>query len=91
MHLLLPAEQVKNSMDLVFPLPQRTTALLKTYLNIYQPVLCRGHETDLLFPGLNGEPKDATAFTQLIVDVILEKTGIEMNLHLFRHLGLSCI
>lgn len=87
MHLLLSWQEVKNSEDLQFPLPERTTALLNRYMNVYQPILSRGHKTDLLFPGRSGRPKSENAFALLITNVILEKTGIKMNLHLFRHLG----
>jgi integrase len=87
MHLLLPAQQVKNSVDLEFPLLERTTALLKSYMDVYQPILCRGHETDLLFPGVSGQPKVICGFRQQIIDAIRDKTGIEINPHLFRHLG----
>lgn len=86
-HLLISAQQVKNSVDLDFPLVERTTALVKTYMDKYHHILSRGQETDLLFPGMSGRPKAESGFTQRITDVILQKTGIEMNLHLFRHLG----
>lgn len=87
MHLFVPADHVKNSTDLEIPLGKYTTELARTYMTIYQPILSRGHDTDLLFPGVTGKPKTATSFTWHIIDVIFEKTGIQMNLHLFRHLG----
>jgi len=87
MHLVIPAEHVKNSVDLEIPLSKRTTELLRIYMGIYQPILSRHHNTDLLFPGYFGKPKAARSFAQQIVDAILEKTGIQMHLHLFRHMG----
>jgi integrase len=87
MHLVLSAQQVKNSVDLEFPLLERTTVLLKSYMDIYQPILSRGRETDLLFPGLRGQPKARRGFGHQVTDTIRRKTGIEMHPHLFRHLG----
>jgi integrase len=87
MHLLLSGQEVKNSEDLELPLPERTTALLNRYMEVYQPILSRGHKTDFLFPGRSGQPKSEYAFVRLITSAILEQTGIKMNLHLFRHLG----
>lgn len=87
LHLVLSALELKNVVDLEFPLPERTTALLKSYMDIYQPILSRGHKTDLLFPGVSGQPMVETCFSQRITGTILDKTGIEMNVHLFRHLG----
>jgi integrase len=89
-HLLLPAQEVKNSVDLEIPLLERTTVLLESYMDIYQPILSRGHLTDLLFPGLSGRPITYMPFSQRITDVILREIGIVMNLHLFRHLGALC-
>jgi integrase len=87
MHLLLSGQEVKNSVDLEIPLPERTTVLLRSYMDTYQPVLSRGYATDLLFPGLCGHPLTETPFCQRVTGVILKKIGIVMNLHLFRHLG----
>jgi integrase len=87
MHLFIPADQVKNSEDLEIPLSKYTTELVRAYMTIYQPIVARGHDTDLLFPGVAGNSKASSGFAQRILDVILEKTGIQMNLHLFRHLG----
>jgi site-specific recombinase XerD len=87
MHLVLSAQQVKNSVDLEFPLLERTTIILKSYMDIYQPILSRGHETDLLFPGLRGQPKARRGFGHQVTDAIRRATGIEMHPHLFRHLG----
>jgi len=84
---LIPAENVKNSIDLEIPLGKRATELLRSYMDTYQPILSRGRNSDLLFPGYFGEPKAASTFAEQIVDAILEKTGIKMNLHLFRHIG----
>jgi site-specific recombinase XerD len=87
MHLYIPPDQVKNSIDLEIPLGKFTTDLANTYMTIYQSIMPCGHDTDLLFPGMAGYPKASSGFSKQITDVIFEKTGIQMNLHLFRHLG----
>jgi integrase len=86
-YLLLSAQEVKNSVDLEIPLPRRTAELLRSYMEVYQPLISRGHSTDRLFPGVDGQAIGNGSFTQRITDAILKETGFVINVHLFRHLG----
>jgi integrase len=86
-HLLLSAQQVKNFVDMEIPLSGRTIPLLRSYMEIYQPILSRGYSTDLLFPGMDSQPLGSSLFSGRITNTILKETGLVMNLHLFRHLG----
>jgi site-specific recombinase XerD len=86
-HLLLSVHEAKNSLAMEIPLPERTIVLLRSYIHIYQPIVSRGHATDLLFPGTNANPKCSTGFFKQIINTIVKHTGLEMNPHLFRHLA----
>jgi len=87
LHLVIPAVEVKNSVDLEYPLPQELTALLDLYMTKYQPLMARLHPSGLLFPGLKGGPKQQEGFSRAISATIQRETGIKMNPHLFRHLA----
>ncbi len=87
LHLVIPAVEVKNEVDLEYPLPQETVALLDLYTSTYQPVLTRGNPSSLLFPGQGQGPKRPNGFCLQISSTIKRETGLEMNPHLFRHLG----
>ena len=87
LHLVIPAAEVKNDMDLEFPLLPETVALLNLYMNTYQSVLGHGHPSGLLFPGRGGVPKNQPGFSRQITAIIARETGLQMNPHLFRHVA----
>jgi len=85
--LVIPAAEVKNKVDLEFPVPSRVMAMIERYLTFYQPLLTNGHASTFLFPGRSGQPKHDTALRRNITDVVYKELGLRMNPHLFRHLG----
>jgi integrase len=85
--LTIPAAEVKNKVDLEFPIPPRIMAMIDLYLETYQPLLTNGHPSTLLFPGRSGQPKHGNALRRNITDVVYKELGLRMNPHLFRHLG----
>jgi integrase len=87
LHLVIPAVEVKNDVDLEFPLLPETVALLDLYMTAYQPVLDHGHPSGLLFPGRNCVPKNQPGFSRQITAIIGRETGLKMNPHLFRHVA----
>ena len=87
LHLVIPSVEVKNGMDLEFPLLPETVALLDLYMTTFQPVLNHGHPSGLLFPGRNGVPKNQPVFSRQITAIIERETGLEMHPHLFRHVA----
>ena len=54
LHLVIPAGDVKNDIDLEFPLSPDVTSMLDTYMETFQPVLTRGRPSGFLFPGKKG-------------------------------------
>ena len=85
--LVIPAAEVKNKVDLEFPIPPRVMEMIEFYFETYQPLLTNGHPSTLLFPGRSGQPKSAGKLRGNITDVVLKELGLRMNPHLFRHLG----
>lgn len=84
MHLVIPGNEVKNSYNLRYPLPQACAALLRRYREDFRPVLAEPGST-ALFPGQLGKAKNSQAFGRQISKIVFEHTQLRMNPHLFRH------
>ena len=84
MHLVIPAEQVKNGEPIEFPLPPPTVALLERYRAEFRPLLAPPGST-ALFPGRGGGPKTRHTLGLRISRTVFAHTGIRMHPHLFRH------
>ena len=86
-YLDFPAAMVKNNQDLTFPIPQETAEVLDFYVKRCLPIIDK-HGGTWLFPGDKpGTHKSFDQFSRQFSKTILRETGIEMNLHLMRHLG----
>jgi integrase len=85
LHLVIPAEEVKNRIDIEAVLPVPTVALLELYLETYRPLLLTA-PSSFLFPGKAGKPKDRRTLGLQISEVIRERTGLRVNPHAFRHI-----
>ncbi len=86
-YLDLPAAMVKNKVDLSFPIPREAADMLDFYVKHCLPVI-DGHGGTWLFPGANpGTHKSFDQFSRQFTKIIRRETGLEMNLHLMRHLG----
>ena len=84
-HVVIPGTEVKNDEDLEFELPEDTVELLDLYLSAYHPRLTGG-SSPWLFPGANG-PKTVNTLGEQIKAHVFNATGLEINLHLFRHIA----
>lgn len=85
--LVIPAAEVKNKVDLEFPVPARVMEMIERYLADYQSWLTDGHQSTLLFPGRSGHPKHDTALRGNITRAVHKELGLRVNPHLFRHLS----
>ena len=85
--LVIPAAEVKNNIDLQFPVPPRIMEMIELYFTAYQPLLTNGHPSTLLFPGRSGQPKTEGALRRNITEVIYKETCLRTNPHIFRHLS----
>jgi integrase len=84
-HLRFPKQEVKNSIELEFPLMEESVQLLHRYLADWWPSLCNGPST-FLFPGkLPNCPKRKEPLSTQIRRVIQQYTGLEMPPHRMRH------
>lgn len=86
-HLIVPAAEVKNDVDLDFPLPKHVADLVELYFRKYQPLLTGGAPSSLFFPGRGDRPKQDSALRKQISATIYAEIGVKMHPHLFRHLA----
>ena len=83
--LVFPHYDVKNRVDLNFPLDESLTALIDEYVHEFRPLLLRGTNGTWLFPGETGGSKDAHGFGIQITERIKKATGLRITIHQFRH------
>jgi integrase len=83
--LVFPDYDVKNRVELAFPLDQRLTALLNEYIHDFRPALVRGSNELWLFPGESAAHKSLSTLGTQITDRIYKATGIRITVHQFRH------
>jgi integrase len=84
-HLRFPREEVKNSVELEFPLMEESVELLHRYLADWRPLLCNS-PSNFLFPGrFPNYPKRKEPLSTQIRRTIYQYTGLEMPPHRMRH------
>jgi hypothetical protein len=83
---VFPDHEVKNHINLEYPLPLGTIDLLDLYLKIYRPLLLQ-EETSALFISRSARQKTEAELGAQIPRFIKAHLGIHLNLHLFRHLA----
>lgn len=86
-HLIVESDQVKNGQHLEFELDDETTALLRTFAEQYRPLLVPAPSRWLFSRRDADEPVSTTVLSQRISKTIRQRTGLEVNPHLFRSLG----
>jgi integrase len=85
-HLRFPAHEVKNTVDLEFPLMVEAVDLLDLYLVVWRPILFEEQDSPFLFPGKRpGRPKCTTVLSVQIKEVVFARTRLAMTAHRFRH------
>ncbi len=80
-----PENLVKNSVELDFGVDPETVALVREYMRDFRPHLAYGHP-QALFPGKAGDTKGESTLAKQITKTIRQHTGLDFNVHLFRHL-----
>ena len=84
MHIVLPAEQVKNREALEYPLPLPSVELIERFVKEFRPRLASPNCT-ALFPGRSGGAKKPVTLGQQICQTIRSQIGLVMTPHSFRH------
>ena len=79
LQIRINAEDVKNDVNLAFPVPHEVSNLLNTYMARYQPLLANGHASSLLFPGQSGSPKSANSLRRNISGTIRRELGLHVH------------
>jgi integrase len=83
--LVFPDYDVKNRVELAFPLDQRVSALLDEYIRDFRPALMSGSNELWLFPGEQRRHKSLNTLSFQIPERIYKETGIRITVHQFRH------
>jgi integrase len=86
-HIYIPAAEVKNKTEIHFELPGPSARMLEEFVEQFRPDLPGAATSTLLFPGKNGRAKRRSTFWEMISVAGRRYLGIEINPHLFRHLG----
>jgi hypothetical protein len=86
--LTIPADEVKNNVDLDFELPDQSANLIRWYLKHVREA---EPGNSALFPSPNGGYKDKDTLAIQLMETVKRYTGFTVNLHLFRHMVMrSC-
>jgi integrase len=83
--LHFPHYDVKNRIELKYPLEDYIRPLIDDYVHDFRPSLLRGKNEDCLFPGILPGAKDQVSFSGQITKRILKRTGLRITAHQFRH------
>lgn len=83
LHLVIPASEVKNRVDIEFEFPDECADLINWYINQIRiaPV-----GNTALFPGTTTKTKAICTLRHQIIQTVRKYTGLYVNPHLFRHL-----
>jgi integrase len=84
LHIILPAEQVKNREALEYPLPLPSVELIERFVKEFRPRLASPNCT-ALFPGRSGGAKKPVTLGPQISQTIRSQIGLVMTPHSFRH------
>ncbi len=85
-HLVIPAHEVKNDVPLEFSMPAHVCTIIDVYLRRCRPLLMRA-PSPFLFPSHSGAAKSPAQLAAQVTRAIARQTGLEINVHLFRHLS----
>jgi integrase len=88
LHIVIRGPEVKNRMELDYPLPAESAALIGRYLERFRPLLA-STENRALFPGAAGGAKSDNVLARQITKTVFRYIGIGVNPHLFRHIAVK--
>ena len=84
-HIHLPAEEVKNTVELDFIMPEAVSERIRTYLDRWHHRFAPTASV-FLFPGRHGA-KDISTLRKQITRTLFALTGIRLSPHQFRHVA----
>jgi integrase len=83
--LVFPYYDVKNRVQLEFPLDAELTALIDEYIHEFRSTLLRGSNELWLFPGESSGCKDGKTLSGQVTERIEKASGLLITVHQFRH------
>jgi hypothetical protein len=83
-HILIDAEDTKNSEPVQWPLPRGTAILIRDFVERHRTQL-PGSDSPYLFAGEKGEALSKSACRYAITGTIKREIGIDVHPHLLRH------
>jgi integrase len=86
LYLVIDGDETKNHEPIDFEFPHETQEIVAWYVRDYRPYLVTNGST-ALFPGQGGKAKSEVTLAQQVKKLIKDYTGLDFNLHLFRHAG----
>lgn len=91
--LQFPDYDVKNGIDLTYPFSCDVTRFIESYIDEFRPILLRGSNTPLLFPGGKGDgaAKLTTTLSEQIAGLTDRELGLRITAHQFRHAAAAII
>ena len=91
--LEFPNYDVKNGTELTYTLSIDVTRFIDLYIHEFRPVLLRGSNTPLLFPGGKGDgtAKLGTTLSEQIAKLTHREIGLRVTAHQFRHAAAAII
>jgi integrase len=84
--IVLGREEVKNKVDLDWPLSSHVVGLIQIYLKRFHP-LVSPPGCPMLFSSRSGSHKDPSVLGRQVTKRVRNEIGIEFNAHLARHLA----
>lgn len=84
--VVIPGTEVKNGQPIEVDLPKESVALFKAYLSDWRPLISK-ERGDALFPNKAGHARLPGHLSEEMKRAIFRETGIDMNIHLFRHIA----
>jgi integrase len=82
----LPEAMTKTRRSYDAPLPNEMLGLIDAWLKVHRRRVCQTPNS-YLFPNTRGELRNRDGMASQLKTFIRRETGLEMNLHLFRHLA----
>ena len=84
---------VKNEIDLTYPFSKEVTRFIECYIDEFRPILLRGSNSPLLFPGGKGDgaAKLTTTLSEQIAGLTNRELGLRITAHQFRHAAAAII
>jgi hypothetical protein len=84
LYLVIDGSATKNGEPIDFELPPETVEFVSWYVREYRPLLIR-EPTGAFFPGAGAKAKSSGALGPQISAAVFKYTGLQVNVHLFRH------